>query len=130
MYYGFPFRKEDTESEEKTDQFLIQADHDWTTGKRKECFKTLQTQHADEAAENKARLFHHQVITTDKESTPPPPHAVCDEPVQTKWKATSLHEQLQQQLHVLNAPRGQTLWAHLPSTHMPFHGFSGSTPEQ
>lgn len=73
MYYGFPFRKEDTESEEKTDQFLIQADHDWTTGKRKECFKTLQTQHADEAAENKARLFHQQVITTDKESTPPRP---------------------------------------------------------
>ena len=38
MYYGFAFRKEDTEIEEKTDQFLIQADHDWTTGNRKECF--------------------------------------------------------------------------------------------
>lgn len=67
-----------------------------------------------------AQWLHHHVSTTDKEAAPLP----LMDPRRQRGKATSLHEQLQQQLHMsLYPPRGHTLWVHLSSTRMLLHHF-------
>lgn len=57
-----------------------------------------------------------------KKGDPPPPHpTVSDGPVQTKGKATSLHEQLQQQLPISLSPEGLRIMS--PPVNYP-HAFS------
>lgn len=103
MYYGFPFAKTTQNLKRKvinssSKQIMIEQQE---TGRN-----ALKTKPNMQMRQRRTKQGYFTIKLSPQTKNQAPLPAVCDEPVQTKWKATSLHEQLQQQLHVSRCPEG------------------------